>query len=60
LPEYEKYKRGAPLKRNETIVNYSDMVVAIHDGSSRGTQYVIDYAAKVGKPCKVHIVLIDQ
>lgn len=26
LPEYEKYARFAPLKRNETIVKYSDMV----------------------------------
>ncbi|GHU54036.1 hypothetical protein AGMMS49975_13770 [Clostridia bacterium] len=57
LPEYEKYKRGAPLKRNETIVNYSDFIVAIYDGSSKGTRYVIDYAKKVGKPCEVHVIM---
>ena len=26
LPEYEKYGKGAPLKRNLEIINYSDIV----------------------------------
>ena len=31
LPEYGRYRRGAPLKRNEQIVNYSDLVIAFWD-----------------------------
>ena len=55
-PEYNKYGRGAPLRRNETIVNYADMVLAFWDGESRGTKYVINYCEKVGKECKIFIM----
>lgn len=55
-PEYNKYGRGAPLKRNETIVNYADMVLAFWDGESRGTKFVINYCEKVGKECKIFIM----
>lgn len=55
-PEYNKYGKAAPLKRNEIIVNVSDMVIAIWDGKSRGTKYVIDYAEKIGKPIEIYII----
>lgn len=42
LPEYTKYGRSAPLKRNITIIEYSDIVIAFWDGKSRGTKFVID------------------
>lgn len=58
-PEYIKYKRAAPLKRNEIIVDIADLVIAIWDGKSRGTKYVIDYAKKVGKPIEVYIISIN-
>ena len=32
LPEYDKYGRSAPLKRNITIIEYADMVLAFWDG----------------------------
>ena len=53
LPEYEKYGRGAPLVRNEQIVNYADKVLAFWDGKSKGTKHVIEYAKKMNKPCEV-------
>ena len=53
LPEYEKYGRGAPLVRNEQIVNYADKVLAFWDGKSKGTKYVIEYAEKTNKPYEV-------
>lgn len=56
LPEYEKYSRAAPIKRNIKIVEYSDCVVAFWDGKSRGTKYVIDYCKKIGKKICVHII----
>ncbi|MFG6353135.1 MAG: DNA-protecting protein DprA [Oscillospiraceae bacterium] len=46
LPEYEKYGRGAPLRRNITIIEYADHVLAFWDGKSRGTKYVIDNCKK--------------
>ncbi|GEM_PF-79646 len=34
LPEYNKYKKGAPLKRNIKIVKYAGEVLAFWDGKS--------------------------
>ena len=42
LPEYNKYGRSAPLKRNLLIIDYADEVIAFWDGVSHGTKYVID------------------
>ena len=52
-PDYARYGRGAPIKRNYEIVDYADRVVVFRDGQSRGTLSVIKYAEKVGKPCEV-------
>jgi len=53
LPEYEKYGRGAPLRRNLLIIDYADLVLAFWDGTSRGTKYVIENCKKQGKPLKI-------
>lgn len=55
LPEYEKYGRSAPLKRNITIIEYADAVLAFWDGQSRGTKFVIDNCRKRNIPLKVYI-----
>lgn len=55
LPEYEKYGRSAPLKRNITIIEYADAVLAFWDGQSRGTKFVIDHCRKRNIPLKVYI-----
>lgn len=51
-PEYKKYPpKFAPLKRNETIVDMSDLLVACYDGrQTGGTYYTVEYAKKAGKP----------
>lgn len=53
LPEYQKYGRGAPLKRNLLIIEYADVVLAFWDGQSRGTKYVIDHCREMSVPVKV-------
>ena len=45
-PNYRRYKRGAPLKRNKEIVQMSDKIIALWDGKSRGTKFTIEYAKK--------------
>lgn len=55
LPEYDKYGRAAPLKRNITILKNADLVLAFWDGESRGTAYVIRQCEKRKIPCKVFI-----
>lgn len=56
LPEYARYGRGAPLRRNLIIVEYADLVLAFWDGRSRGTKYVIDHCKKREIPVKVYVL----
>lgn len=56
LPEYEKYARVAPLKRNDKIIYYADEVIALWNGKSRGTNYVINRCRKIGKRIYVYII----
>ena len=56
LPEYNKFGRAAPLKRNDQIIEYADEVVAIWNGKSKGTEYVIKKCKKLSKSCKIYIV----
>ncbi len=49
LPEYNKYGKAAPLKRNLQIIEYADEVLAFWDGKSKGTKYVIDMCQKSNK-----------
>ena len=58
LPEYEKYGRAAPLKRNMQIIDYADMVLAFWDGKSRGTKFVIDNCKRIGKRVKIFIKVV--
>ena len=55
LPNYNRYGRTAPLKRNLEIIAYAEMVFAFWDGKSRGTKYVIDNCKKQGVPIKVYL-----
>ena len=55
LPEYERYSRAAPIKRNQKIVDYADKIIAFWNGHSKGTLSVIKYAQKIGKPCEIII-----
>ena len=52
-PQYELYGRGAPLKRNQKMVDMADAVLVIWDGKSSGTQFTINYTKKIGKAITV-------
>jgi hypothetical protein len=43
LPDYARYKRGAPLKRNIEMIGECDRVIAFWDGKSPGTKHVIKH-----------------
>lgn len=53
LPEYKRYGRGAPIKRNIEIIDYADEVIAFWDGQSKGTKYVIEQCKKKNKKVTV-------
>lgn len=56
LPEYKKYGRAAPIIRNYKIVEYADTIIALWDGTSKGTKSVIDYCNKAGKKVQIYNV----
>lgn len=53
LPDYKRYGRSAPLKRNLQIIQYADLVLAFWDGSSKGTRFVIENCRRLGVPVRV-------
>ena len=54
LPQYDRYGRAAPLKRNEQIAEYAELVLVFWDGSSSGTRHAMELFRKFNK--KVIIV----
>lgn len=54
-PRYDIYGKGAPLKRNELMVDICDTVLVIWDGVSRGAKYTAEYAKKKSK----NVILIE-
>lgn len=56
LPEYNRYKRAAPLKRNTQTINYSDKIIVFWDGQSTGTAFVISESKKQNKDITVILV----
>lgn len=53
LPDYHRYRRGAPLRRNLEIIAYSDFVLAFWDGQSKGTKFVIEQCQKQNVPIQI-------
>lgn len=53
LPDYDSHYRAAPLRRNDLIIDYADIVLVFWDGKSRGSGYVITQCKKKNKPVKV-------
>ena len=55
LPDYSRFGRSAPLKRNVQIIEAADAVIAFWDGKSRGTYFVIEKCKEFKKPYRVYI-----
>lgn len=56
LPEFDKYGRSAPLKRNLTIIQNADLVIALWDGFSHGTKFVIDKCGEMGVEINIFVL----
>ena len=52
-PDYLKYGKLAPLKRNDKIIAYAQYVIALWDGFSHGTAYTVTACVRDGVPVKV-------
>ena len=53
LPDYDRYGRAAPIRRNQQIAEYADEALAFWDGKSKGTRSCIDFFKKQGKPMRI-------
>lgn len=60
LPDYKKYGRSAPLKRNLAIIERADVVLAFWDGSSSGTRFVIENCKRLGVSVRVFRPLASE
>lgn len=60
LPDYRRFGRGAPLKRNESIAEYADCAIAFWDGRSRGTAHTVKLFEELGKPVKIILITPDE
>ena len=50
IPDWDSLGKSAGFVRNRKIIESSDMVLAFHDGKSRGTQNSLDIARQLKKP----------
>ena len=53
FPNYRRFGKFAPLKRNLEIIAYADIVLAFWDGQSHGTKFVIEHCQKLNVPIKI-------
>ena len=56
LPNWNEYGFVAGFLRNEEMASMADALIAVWDGKSRGTAYMIGVARRVGLPVYVHFV----
>ena len=52
-PEYNRYSKAAPLKRNDKMLEIADEILVFWTGISKGTLYTIEQAKKTGKKLTV-------
>ncbi len=56
FPDYKKYGRVAPIKRNIDIITRADKVFAFWDGKSKGTFNVINECKKRKIPIEIIVL----
>ncbi len=51
--QWEKYGKGAGLKRNRQMAQLCDCLICFWDGKSKGTKAIIAYAEELNKPVMI-------
>jgi len=54
--KWDEYGKSAGYRRNVEMANYADALIAIWDGSSKGTKHMIDIAKKQGLKIFIHVI----
>lgn len=55
LPDWDRYGKKAGFIRNQLIIDEADKVIALWDGSSKGTKHSIDLAITKKIPVDIYI-----
>lgn len=58
--DWNKYGRSAGMIRNKEVARLVDAVIAIWDGSSKGTKQMIEYSRGIGLPVFVKIITYES
>lgn len=56
LAEWNRYGKSAGYKRNLEMAQYSDALIALWDGESRGTKHMIDLANTNHLKILIHLI----
>jgi hypothetical protein len=48
--DWNKHGKSAGYLRNQQMADYADALIAVWDGSSRGTNHMVQIMRKAGKP----------
>jgi predicted Rossmann fold nucleotide-binding protein DprA/Smf involved in DNA uptake len=51
--DWDKYGKAAGYKRNSEMAEYAELLIAFWDGTSRGTEHMINIAEKKGLKIKI-------
>lgn len=54
--DWSKFGKSAGPRRNVEMANYADALIALWDGSSKGTKHMIDTAQRERLRMHVHII----
>ncbi len=54
IPSWDTFGKRAGILRNIEMGNYADALLAIWDGSSKGTKHMIEYMKSLSKPVFVY------
>jgi len=60
LPDWNRFGKSAGFRRNITIVDKSDAVIAFYNGISKDTKHSIDLAEKSGKPVYIFWPTLEE
>ena len=53
---WEKYGKSAGPRRNRQMAEISDYIICFWDGKSSGTNSMVEYSKKIGKPIKIKYI----
>lgn len=54
--EWDKYGKGAGLRRNYKMAKISDYIICFWDGKSKGTKSMIEFAKITEKPLRIKYI----